>query len=62
METTGRELTVTRHGRHITIQSLTETDRFLALIGLGVREVHATAILAKLITVRVDAVVKVKAS
>jgi hypothetical protein len=52
MTVTDGLLTHSRYGRVIVIQQLTDHDRFLALIGAGVRESIAMALVANLITTK----------
>lgn len=53
MEMNGNALLCTRNGRVVALQSVSTYDRFLALVGCGVKESFAAAVVAKLIVVRV---------
>jgi hypothetical protein len=53
MEMSAGALLLTRHCRSVQLQRITTNDRYLALVGCGVRESIAAAIVAKLIVVRV---------
>jgi hypothetical protein len=46
-------LMLTRNGRAVALQRITTCDRFNALVGCGVKESFAAAVVAKLIILRV---------
>jgi hypothetical protein len=50
---TGGTLMLTRNGRAVALQRITTCDRFNALVGCGVKESFAAAVVAKLIILRV---------
>ena len=46
-------LLIVRNGRAVELQRITPHDRYLALVGCGVRESFAAAVAAKIITMKV---------